>query len=169
METGGINSFVPLLVAAHTGLPALDVDGMGRAFPELQMFAPFIYGLKAYPGAVADNKEESIVCTHADGAKILEEFFRKETVRMGYVAVLSITHTTPAHCMPYHLLHALSLPYTSTTYNTLAHIHSTACSLPHLTYPQELFLHLSSSHPSYTHTHTHTHTTTTTTFTCPAC
>ena len=117
-------------MAAHTGLPALDVDGMGRAFPELQMFAPFIYGLKAYPGAVADDKEESIVCTHADGAKILEEFFRKETVRMGYVAVLSITHTTPAHCMPYHLLHALSLPYTSTTYNTLAHIHSMHCMFP---------------------------------------
>ena len=49
-------------MAAHTGLPALDVDGMGRAFPELQMFSPFIYGLKAYPSAVAGDKKESIAC-----------------------------------------------------------------------------------------------------------
>ena len=119
-------------MAAHTGLPALDVDGMGRAFPELQMFCPFIYGLKAYPGAVAGDKKESIVCTHADTAKILEEFFRMETVQMGYVAVLSITHITPAHCMSYHLLYAPSLPYTSPTYHTLTH---PTCSLPHHTYP----------------------------------
>jgi hypothetical protein len=37
IECGGINSMIPLLVAARTGLPVVDADGMGRAFPELQM------------------------------------------------------------------------------------------------------------------------------------
>jgi len=82
-EAGGGNSFEPLLVAAHTGLPVLDADGMRRAFPELQMYTPFIYGIKPYPSVVADDKGEAIVCTHAGGAKTLENFFRVECVRMG--------------------------------------------------------------------------------------
>jgi len=37
IEVGGINSTIPLLVGARLGLPVVDADGMGRAFPELQM------------------------------------------------------------------------------------------------------------------------------------
>jgi len=33
MECGGLNSTLPLVVAAQTGIPVLDADGMGRAFP----------------------------------------------------------------------------------------------------------------------------------------
>ena len=61
----------------------IDADGMGRAFPELQMFTPFIYGCKPYPSSVADNKGEVLVCTHVADAKQLENFFRDECVRMG--------------------------------------------------------------------------------------
>ncbi|EQG76892.1 hypothetical protein QKA_1994 [Clostridioides difficile DA00165] len=35
IEIGGINSLMPIAVAA--GLPILDADSMGRAFPEAQM------------------------------------------------------------------------------------------------------------------------------------
>ena len=87
-------------MAAHTGLPVLDADGMGRAFPELQMFRPFIYGIKPYPSVVADDKREAIVCTHAGGAKTLENFFRVECVRMGYV--------TFNFCSPY--IHSVITP-----------------------------------------------------------
>src|SRR5699024_3518400 len=37
IEAGGVNSLIPLALAAQTGLPVVDADGMGRAFPELQM------------------------------------------------------------------------------------------------------------------------------------
>lgn len=37
-EVGGANSFEPLVVGAKVGLPVLDADGMGRAFPELQVY-----------------------------------------------------------------------------------------------------------------------------------
>lgn len=36
-EIGGSNSVEPLIPAAMTGLPVVDADGMGRAFPEFQM------------------------------------------------------------------------------------------------------------------------------------
>lgn len=34
IECGGINSTIPFAVAAREGLPVVDADGMGRAFPE---------------------------------------------------------------------------------------------------------------------------------------
>ena len=43
-EIGGMNGMISLMVAAETGLPVVDADGMGRAFPELQMFVPIIKG-----------------------------------------------------------------------------------------------------------------------------
>ena len=63
----------------------LDADGMGRAFPELQMYLPFIYGCNPYPSCMADNKGEVICCSHVSTSKGLEDFFRVECVRMGYV------------------------------------------------------------------------------------
>ena len=36
-EVGGMNSLEPLLVSAILGLPVVDGDGMGRAFPMLQV------------------------------------------------------------------------------------------------------------------------------------
>ena len=36
-EIGGSNSVEPLIPAAMAGLPVVDADGMGRAFPEFQM------------------------------------------------------------------------------------------------------------------------------------
>src|SRR3954453_19423806 len=37
IEAGGVNSMLPFALAARLGLPVIDADGMGRAFPELQM------------------------------------------------------------------------------------------------------------------------------------
>ena len=41
-EVGGVNSITPLVAGALTGRPVLDADGMGRAFPELQMSTHFV-------------------------------------------------------------------------------------------------------------------------------
>ena len=36
-EIGGANGLEPLAIAARMGLPVVDADFMGRAFPELQV------------------------------------------------------------------------------------------------------------------------------------
>ena len=82
-EIGGANSLEPLALGAKLGLPVLDADGMGRAFPELQMYTPSIYGCKPYPSSVAGDKGDVLVCTHINGSKQLEDFFRGECIRMG--------------------------------------------------------------------------------------
>ena len=73
----------PLVLGAERGLPIIDADGIGRAFPELQMYAPFIYGCKPYPSSTADEKGEVIVCTHVTDSHGLEDFFRGVCTRMG--------------------------------------------------------------------------------------
>lgn len=83
LEAAGCNSIEPLILGAVQDLPVLDVDGMGRAFPELQMFVPFINGSRHCPSSLADNQGEVITCTHVETSKDLENFFRVETVRMG--------------------------------------------------------------------------------------
>lgn len=54
-EIGGGNSIEPMITASLTGLPVVDDDGMGRAFPELQMKTYFVYGVRCYPLCVADE------------------------------------------------------------------------------------------------------------------
>ncbi|MGB3438262.1 MAG: DUF917 domain-containing protein [Actinophytocola sp.] len=61
IEIGGMNSLVPLALAAETGLPVVDGDAMGRAFPEAQMVLPTLAGIPTSPMAVADDKGNTLV------------------------------------------------------------------------------------------------------------
>src|SRR5918996_58999 len=60
-EIGGSNSMRPMIVAAQTGLPVIDGDGMGRAFPELQMDTFSIYGVAPTPGTLADPRGHEVI------------------------------------------------------------------------------------------------------------
>lgn len=61
IEAGGVNSMLPFVAAAKLGLPIVDVDGMGRAFPELQMVTFTIGGVNATPMALTDEKGNSTI------------------------------------------------------------------------------------------------------------
>ena len=53
-EIGGSNGVAPVAWAAQMGLPLLDADGMGRAFPESQMIAMNVAGRSPSPVVMAD-------------------------------------------------------------------------------------------------------------------
>ncbi|UPH69788.1 DUF917 domain-containing protein [Abyssibius alkaniclasticus] len=89
-EIGGANSMEPLLTAMQAGLPVLDGDGMGRAFPEVQMTTFFIYGADAAPAAIADDKGNVVVFRHVQDMYWLERFARDTSVAMGAAAGLAI-------------------------------------------------------------------------------
>ena len=61
IEVGGTNSMAPFIAAAPTGLPVVDGDAMGRAFPEAQMVLPGLIGVTVAPMAVADDKGNTLV------------------------------------------------------------------------------------------------------------
>ncbi|MPY81197.1 MAG: DUF917 family protein [Actinophytocola sp.] len=88
IEAGGINSLIPVAAAAQMRLPLVDADGMGRAFPELQMVLPTIGGLSATPMALADDKGNSVVLDTVDNVWT-ERLARTVTIEMGCSSVLS--------------------------------------------------------------------------------
>ncbi|QLC24889.1 DUF917 domain-containing protein [Parasphingopyxis algicola] len=69
-ESGGINATIPLILALRTGLPLIDCDGMGRAFPELQMVTFNIYGYSASPLIFVDDHGDSVIIESSDNRKI---------------------------------------------------------------------------------------------------
>ncbi|MFK7878155.1 DUF917 domain-containing protein [Roseobacter sp.] len=85
LEAGGINATLPLVVAAQTGLPVIDGDGMGRAFPEFQMTTFNIYGVKCSPFVMADDFENTIML-ETDNALRTEVYGRAVCVKMGGIA-----------------------------------------------------------------------------------
>ncbi|WP_285748463.1 DUF917 domain-containing protein [Lentzea sp. NBRC 105346] len=53
-EIGGCNGLFPLLLAAQLGLPYVDVDGMGRAFPRIDQTTYDAAGLPITPLAITE-------------------------------------------------------------------------------------------------------------------
>src|SRR5438132_2039341 len=49
IEAGGVNSTIPVVVAAKTGPPGIDGGGVGRAFPQLQVETFSVYGMSGRP------------------------------------------------------------------------------------------------------------------------
>ncbi|MEV6642615.1 DUF917 domain-containing protein [Amycolatopsis sp. NPDC051371] len=86
IECGGINSMIPLVVGARLGLPVVDADGMGRAFPELQMETFGVYGVPGSPMAIGGERgETTVIDTGADNRR-MEWLARGVTIRLGGVA-----------------------------------------------------------------------------------
>ncbi len=56
IEAGGINSMIPMVVAATFGLPIVDADDMGRAFTEIQIVIPTLHGVTATQFAILLQK-----------------------------------------------------------------------------------------------------------------
>lgn len=83
MECGGLNSMIPLLVAARTGIPVVDADGMGRAFPELQMETFGVYGISGSPLVISDEKGHSVLVDTGEDNVRMENFARAVTIQMG--------------------------------------------------------------------------------------
>lgn len=86
LEIGGGNGLQPFMVAAMMGLPVVDADCMGRAYPEAQMTSFAVHGLNMYPMGVADIRDNEVIVTRAASAKWVERLSRKVVVEMGSTA-----------------------------------------------------------------------------------
>ena len=88
-EIGGANSMEPMLTAAQAGLPVVDGDGMGRAFPEMQMCTWSIYGHREAPAAMADEKGNIVIIRNTPDDVWLERIARSVVIAMGAAAGLA--------------------------------------------------------------------------------
>jgi uncharacterized protein len=86
LEIGGGNSIQPLMAAAHLGLPVVDADTMGRAYPEAQMTSVAVGELRPYPCVLYDPRGIEAVVTKVPSWKWMERVSRKICVELGSIA-----------------------------------------------------------------------------------
>jgi DUF917 family protein len=92
-EAGGLNSTTPFTVAARLGIPLVDADGMGRAFPEIQMVTATLSGISATPMAIADEKGNSAIISTVSN-RWTETVARRITIEMGSTALIALYSMT---------------------------------------------------------------------------
>lgn len=108
IEAGGLNSIVPFVASASVGLPIVDGDGMGRAFPELQMVSFTTGGLKATPMAMFDEKGNGATFDTISN-QWTEKLARAITIEMGGAAIVSLYPVTAGEARDYTIKGSLSL------------------------------------------------------------
>jgi DUF917 family protein len=86
-EIGGGNALEPILTAMSAGVGVVDGDGMGRAFPEMQMTTFSIYGHRSTPAAIADERGNVVLFRHTISEVWFERLARSAVVTMGGTAV----------------------------------------------------------------------------------
>src|ERR1700757_3232310 len=86
LEIGGGNGIQPLMAAGHLGLPVVDADTMGRAYPEAQMTSVAVGDLRPYPCVLYDPRGIEAVVTKVPSWQWMERVSRKICVELGSIA-----------------------------------------------------------------------------------
>jgi DUF917 family protein len=81
-EIGGANSMFPLALGARAGVPVIDGDGMGRAFPHLEMTTFSVYGCAVCPCVLLDDSG-NVAYVHATTDRIAENMVRSVCASLG--------------------------------------------------------------------------------------
>ncbi|RJL35510.1 DUF917 domain-containing protein [Bailinhaonella thermotolerans] len=66
-EIGGANGCLAVAWAARLGLPLVDADGMGRAFPRMDQCVMELAGLSPTPAVLCDERGRTVVIDHVTG------------------------------------------------------------------------------------------------------
>ncbi len=111
-EIGGANSMQPLIGGLQAGIPTVDSDGMGRAYPEIQMSSfLFASSASAAPLAMVDAADNAAVLPGAASDKWAETIARNIAVSMGARAGLAGTIMSGAQVKAAGVHYTLSLAH----------------------------------------------------------
>jgi uncharacterized protein len=88
-EIGGANGLIPLAWAARLGLPYVDADGMGRAFPLMPQMTMNLAGVSAQPCVVSDERANTLI-VKADRVDWVERLVRAAADTLGGAGVAAL-------------------------------------------------------------------------------
>jgi uncharacterized protein len=108
-EIGGSNAIMPLICGLQMNLPIIDGDGMGRAFPELQMDTFSIGGVAHEPMGLGDVYGNVVIFHKIDSALRSEKYARVITIEMGGSAALGMPVMTGKEMKQHIIRHTFSL------------------------------------------------------------
>ena len=84
-EIGGGNGVLPVTWAAAMGMPLVDADGMGRAFPEVPQVTMQLAGISPSPAVMTDERG-NLVVFHTISGHWMERLERAAAVEFGGAA-----------------------------------------------------------------------------------
>lgn len=89
VEVGGLNALISVLVSAHLGVPIVDGDLMGRAFPRIHMTLLSAHGRRSTPLSLVSPSRDAAVLK--DGSpRRLEAMLSAIVSSMGGAAALAV-------------------------------------------------------------------------------
>jgi uncharacterized protein len=86
IEIGGLNGMQPLMGAAHLGIPVVDADAMGRAYPEAQMTTFAVGDLAPAPLTSVDPRGNEVIVSRVASWKWMERASRIVCTEFGSTA-----------------------------------------------------------------------------------
>jgi DUF917 family protein len=107
IEVGGMNTLIPIAVAAELGLPVVDADGMRRAFPQIEMTVFTLGGIPAAPMSVADEKG-NLVVFEATSNLLAERLARSTVITLGLANAISCYSLTASQVAEYGISGSMS-------------------------------------------------------------
>ena len=109
-EAGGVNTPVPMAVAGAVGVPVIDADGMGRAFPELQMTSFYVHGVSPSPTAAA-NEKGHVTIADTEDALLAERLIRGAAMAYGGISWIAGYPMTGRDLKRVAIPHSISLAW----------------------------------------------------------
>jgi len=109
-EIGGLNSVMTLGVAAQRDVPLIDADGMGRAFPKLELVTFSVYGCPASPVMIMDELGNMSV-VHARDDATAENMCRAISSSLGAMVYASLYAMTGKQVKEFAVHDTISLCY----------------------------------------------------------
>ena len=106
-ELGGVNGVIPFAWAATSGLPIVDCDLMGRAFPELQMTTAAVAGVDINPVVITDERGNLVSFTTVT-PKWAETLVRTVVGAMGGEASMCLYPMTVAQAKQAAIVNSMS-------------------------------------------------------------
>jgi DUF917 family protein len=111
IECGGVNSPVAYAAAGELGVPVIDVDGMNRAFPELQMTSWVTHGVHASPTVSVDDRENVTVIDAKDDDVLAETLARRVAMAYGGISWIATYPMTGRQVKDASILHSQSIAW----------------------------------------------------------
>jgi hypothetical protein len=108
IEIGGGNGMQPLMAAVHLGIPVVDADAMGRAYPEAQMTSFAVAGLTPAPLTSVDPRGTEAIISRAASWKWMERASRKLCTEFGSIAATCKAPRTGADVKRWGIPHTTS-------------------------------------------------------------
>lgn len=107
-EIGGNNGFQAILSGLLLGLPVVDCDAMGRAFPQADMTSFAIFDLPAHPWTMVDIRRNKVIFAEAEDWAWMEKMTRRVCTVFGAAAATCKAPRTGEEVKRATCLHTLS-------------------------------------------------------------